>query len=147
MGFFEKLKRALKFLSLLKMEVCLLLCMFSSSIKKIPYDQLLQDKICLQYYHMNNVYCKDLPKLKIDDDHERFKINILKDSTDFNFYYIIITTLPSIIWSLFIGSWMDKYYDARKFLMICYSFGSFLEVGLLGLNSYMFNWGKLIQMN
>ena len=142
MGFCQKLKTALRFLSLLKMEVSLLLCMFCSYIKRIPYDQLLQDKICLQYYHMNNVYCKDLPKLKIDDDTEGFKINILKDSTDFNFYYIVINNLPAVIWSLFIGSWMDKYHDARKILIISYSFGSFLEVILLALNSYMFNWGK-----
>ena len=86
MGFCQKLKTALRFLSLLKVEVCLLLCIFSYSIKRIPYDQLLQDKICLQYYHMDNIYCKNLPKLKIEDDHEGFKINILKDSTDFNFY-------------------------------------------------------------
>ena len=142
MGFFEKLKRALKFLSLLKMEVSLILCMFTSFIKRIPYDQLVQDKICLQYYHMDNVYCKELPKLKIDDDPEGFKINILKDSTEFNFYYIMLTNLPSIIWQLFIGSWMDKYHDARKIVIICYSIGAFLEVGLLALNSYMFNWGK-----
>ena len=142
MGFCQKLKRSLKFLSLLKMEVCLLLCMFTASIKRIPYDQLLQDKICLQYYHMDNDYCKDLPELKIEDDLKGFKINILKDSTDFNFYYIIFTTLPSVIWSLFIGSWMDKYHHARKCLIICYSLGSFLEVILLGLNSYMFDWGK-----
>ena len=142
MGFCQKLKTALRFLSLLKVEVCLLLCIFSYSIKRIPYDQLLQDKICLQYYHMGNVYCKDLPKLKIDDDHEGFKINILKDSTDFNFYYIIITNLPSVIYSLFVGSWMDKYHHARKCLIISYTIGALLEVVLLGLNSYMFNWGK-----
>ena len=142
MGFCQKLKTALRFLSLLKMEVSFLLCMFSANIKKIPFNQLLQDKICLQYYHMDNVYCKDLPKLKIDDDPDGFKINILKDSTDFNFYYIVINNLPAVIWSLFIGSWMDKYHHARKIVIICYSFGQFLEVILLGLNSYMFNWGK-----
>ena len=142
MGFCQKLKTALKFLSLLKLEVCLSLCIFSSNIKRIPYEQLLQDKICLQNYHMDNVYCKDLPKLKIDDDPEGFKIKILKDSTDFNFYYIIITNSPSVIYSLFIGSWMDKYHHARKCLIICYTFGAFLEVVLLGLNSYMINLGK-----
>ena len=142
MGFFEKLKRALKFLSLLKMEVSLLLFTFTYFIKRIPYEQLLQDKICLQYYHMDNVYCKNLPKLKVEDDPEGLKINILKDSTGFNFYYIILTNLPPVFWSLFIGSWMDKYHHARKIVIICYSFGQFLEVILLGLNSYMFNWGK-----
>ena len=142
MGFCQKLKTALKFLSLLKLEVCLSLCMFSANIKRIPYDQLLQDKICLQYYHMDNVYCKDLPGLKTDDDPKGFKINILKDSTDFNFYYIMFTNLPSVFWSLFIGSWMDKYHHARKCLIISYTFGSFLEVVFLGLNSYMFNLGK-----
>ena len=142
MGFCQKLKTALRFLSLLKMEVSFLLCMFCSYIKRIPYEQLLQDKICLQYYHMDNVYCKNLPKLKVEDDPEGFKINILKDSTGFNFYYIILTNLPPVFWSLFIGSWMDKYHNARKILIICYSFGSLLEVILLGLNSYMFNWGK-----
>ena len=146
-SFGKKAKTALKFISLLKLEVCILLSMLAFSIRGIPFNQLLQDKICMQNYGNDRKYCRDLAEITVEDDPKGFKIKILKDVTDMGLYFVLILTLPSVFWSLFIGPWMDKYPHARKILIIVYSIGALLEVILYALNAYMFNWGKIILIN
>ena len=146
-SFGKKVKTAFKFISLLKPEVCILLSMFAFHIRGIPFNQLLQDKICMQNYGNDRKYCRDLAEITVEDDPKGFKIKILKDVTDMGLYFILILTLPSVFWSLFIGPWMDKYPHARKILIISYSIGSTLEVILCAFNAYMFNWGKIILIN
>ena len=146
-SFYQKFKTALKFISLLKPEFCVVLCMLSFSIRGIPFNQLLQDKICMQYCEDDRKYCRDLAENTVEDDPKGFKIKILKDVTDMGLYFVLILTLPSVFWSLFIGPWMDKYPHARKILIIVYSIGALLEVILCALNAYMFNWGKIILIN
>lgn len=137
----EKSKRLFMFLSFLRLEVFVLFYMFTYYIKRVPLEQLVQDKICLQYYNLSSDYCTKLPELSRDNDIGGFKSKILKEATQFNFYHTIIATCPSVIWSLFIGSWMDKYVHARKILLIVSAIGAFSEVVLIGLNAFMFNWG------
>ena len=146
-SFGEKVKTAFKFISLLKPEVFILLSSLAFSLRGIPFNQLLQDKICMQNYGNDRKYCIDLAEITVEDDPKGFKIKILKDVTELSFYFTLILTLPSVLWSLFIGPWMDKYPHARKILIIAYSIGSTLEVILCALNAYMFNWGKIKQIN
>lgn len=146
-SFGKKVKTALKFISLLKPEVCILLNMFAFSVRGIPFNQMLQDKICMQNYINDRQYCRDLAEITVEDDLKGYKIKILKDVTDMGLYFVLILTIPSVFWSLFIGPWMDKYPHARKILIIVYSIGATLEVILSGLNAYMFDWGKIRLIN
>ena len=141
-SFYQKFKTSLKFISLLKPELCVVLCMLSFSIRAIPFNQLLQDKICLQYNGTDRNYCSNLAEIDDKDDVNGLKVKILKDVTDMGLYVIIILTLPAVFYSLFIGPWMDKYSHARKVLLIIYCFAATLELILSGLNAYMFDWSK-----
>ena len=146
-SFYQKFKTALKFISLLKPEFCVVLCMLSFSIRGIPFNQLLQDKICMQHNGTDENYCSNLAEIDDKDDVNGLKTEILKDATEMGLYVIIILTLPAVFYSPLIGPWMDKYPHARKILLMVYCFAATLELILSGLNAYMFNWGKLKFIN
>ncbi|CAG2176864.1 unnamed protein product, partial [Oppiella nova] len=102
-------------------------------------DQLVQDKICLFKYKLNSTYCTDLSTMEDEDDYLHKKSDILADGTTYLMYYTIILTIPSVIASLFIGSWTDTYLKVKKILLIGGAIGSVLEMLILILNDVMYD--------
>ena len=145
-NFYQKFKTALRFISSLKPKFCVVSCMRSFSIRGIPLNQLLQNRICMQHNRIDENYCSNLAKTDDKDDVNGLNIKISKYVADMTFL-VIILTLSSVFDPHLIGPWMDKYPHARKILLIVNCFAATLELILSGLNAYMFDWGKLKLIN
>ncbi|XP_054157505.1 proton-coupled folate transporter-like [Oppia nitens] len=115
-----KLKKFYDFLCLLTVEPYLFAFMFVLHLKKVPTDQMVQDKICLYKYQLDSHYCAVLSTMTSDEDYLQMKSKILSDTTNYTVYSVILMTLPSVIASLFIGSWIDNYIKAKKYLLMSY---------------------------
>jgi len=70
-------------------------------------NQLIQDKICKLVYKQNDSYCLKVSNLEAGglDDPKNLKILILTKSAEFNLYLTLLSTVPSIFWCIFLGSW------------------------------------------
>ncbi len=136
---YHKFKRTLTFISLLKIELFLFVFVFCVSLKKVPLNQLIQDKLCRLKYNMSEQFCINLSQMKKTDKYYEFKSIILGDGVQYNMYHTLITVCPAIVWSLFLGSWIDNYKNGRKviFLMgsLCFALESFMNA----INSYFFH--------
>ena len=125
----------------LKVEPFLCLYMFSYSLSSIAISQLIQDKLCRFTYSQSAQYCLEINSQEFDHSADRTKSQILTDSSYLSLYRMIITTIPCAIWSLFIGSWSDKYIHGRKLIMIFGTIGAFLESISLIINAAVFSAG------
>lgn len=134
-----KFRRTIGFLALMNVEPVLFAMMFFFSLKRTPTDQLIQDKICLLKYGAPPNYCLALPRMKPDDDYLHIKSAVLEDTTRFSMYHTLTTTIPSLIAGLLIGSWTDRYQNAKKVLMIAGAISAVLEAAIMVANAYFFD--------
>ncbi|CAG2105249.1 unnamed protein product [Medioppia subpectinata] len=110
----------------------------------VPIDQLIQDKICRVEYRLAANYCRQLSTLSADDDYLHMKSQILADGSTFTIYQILILTLPSVLATLFIGSWTDTYIKAKKAILIAGAVAAVCEAVMLCLNSYYFDLSQYV---
>lgn len=125
----------------LKVEPFLCLYMFSYSLSSISISQLIQDKLCRFTYGQTAQYCLEINSQEFDHSADHTKSAILTDSSYISLYRMIISTIPCVIWSLFIGSWSDKHIHGRKLIMIFGTIGAFLESIALIINAAAFRAG------
>ena len=145
MGSFKNnINKCLSFVYLLRIEPYLILTLFATSIKRVPLDQLIQDKICLQKYNLSKEFCYNLPQMDSSAANYSYKSLILSDSSEFSFFHALISTLPSIVWSLFIGSWTDRYINAKWILLLLAGLASSIESLLILLSCIKFHSSNLI---
>ena len=79
-----RLIRAWRFMKLLRVEPYMFMVIFQMSLKMTPAHQLLQDKICMNWYKTTTQYCIDLPTLKEEDSEQgHYKTRILADVAQF----------------------------------------------------------------
>ena len=123
-------------LSQLKVEPFIFIYMFTYSLSSVPITQLAQDKLCRFEYHKNSYYCVNINSQQNYND--PIKSRILADVSYFYLYRTMVSTFPCVIWSLFIGSWSDKYIHGRKVLMCAGAIGAILETIILMINAYSF---------
>ncbi|CAG2171004.1 unnamed protein product [Oppiella nova] len=64
-----KLRRFYEFLCLLTVEPYFFAFMFVFAMKKVPSDQLIQDKICRLTYKLDTTYCTLLPTMSANEDY------------------------------------------------------------------------------
>ena len=136
MGCMEAIKR-------LRIEPFLFLFMLAFALEGLTITQMAQDKICLYKYNLSSDYCARLSEQISTDSIYDTKNQILSDVTTFTLYKTLITTVPIIIWSLFLGAWADRHERAPKFLMSVVSISSCIETILLLFNAIYFEQGKL----
>src|SRR5208282_3372103 len=123
----HKLKRFLTFIKLLRTEFFMLIFAFCFSLRKTPLDQLIQDKLCRHKYNMSQDFCTNLPEMKKDHKFYEYKSQILTDAVQYNMYHTLITVCPAIVWSLFLGAWIDNYKHGTKVIFIISSITAGLE--------------------
>jgi len=103
-SFKSKCQSIFNFIKILRVEPFMFLLLFQYSLKSLPTSQMLQDKICRQWYNQSKEYCHGLSKMHGgnggDDD---YKSKVLADAALFSNYYLIISIVPTILWSLFVG--------------------------------------------
>ncbi|CAG2106821.1 unnamed protein product [Medioppia subpectinata] len=101
--------------------------MFVLTLKGVPGAQLVEDKLCLLNYNLNSSYCLWLPVMNETQDILGKKSAILAESTNYLLYATLILTIPSILTSVFIGAWTDRYQPAKKMLLIVGGLSGVLE--------------------
>ena len=138
----EKIKLFFRFISLLKVEVLMFVLTFSFYFKRTPLEVLIQDKLCRNDYNLSQEFCYRLPYLtKIDSDYE-MKDKILSEAVKYKMYQSIINNLPTFLWPLFMGAWIDNYRAARKIILIIGAVTHCMEAVINFFNCYYFESGK-----
>ena len=130
----------------LRLEPFLFLFMLASALEGLTITQMAQDKICLYKYKQSSDYCGRLSEQISTDSVFDYKNQILSDVTTFSLYRTLITTIPVIFWSLFLGSWADRHERAPKFLMSVVAISSCIETTLLIFNAIYFDQGKVLKV-
>jgi len=125
----------------LKIEPYVFLFFTCIQITEITSTQLIQDKICLFKYNRSAIYCAQINDEKSDSVEDNIKSEILSDLAQYIIYRTIISSLPSILLSLFIGSWTDKYIHGRKIILCLASLGYAAQFALLLWNAIKFELG------
>ena len=135
-------RKVFEFISLLRVEPYLFVYHFIYTLTKVPTNQLIEDKLCLFVYKLNSSYCYALPEMSDEEDYLGKKSDILKEVTNVTLYMAILLTFPSIIASLFVGSWADSYSKAKKVLLIAGAITAICEGIILVLNIYFYDSSK-----
>jgi len=139
---YHQFKRFLTFVKLLKAEFFTFIFMFCYLLRKTPLDQLIQDKLCRLKYNLSVEFCENLPQMKKSDESYEYKSLILGDAVQYNMYHTLITTCPAILWSLFLGGWIDNYKNGKKAIFLIGSLTAGLETFMNAINAYYFNLSK-----
>jgi len=138
----------LSFICLLRVEPFVLTFLFTFLIGSVPQGQMIQDKICIQKYNLSREFCHDLPEFKdVTNPDYHYKSLILKDATQFTLYTTIAATVPSIFWSLFFGSWSDKYVHAKKILLLLGGLSGVVQSALCIYQAVYFDIGMSQQID
>lgn len=125
----------------LTMEPIVFIVILIYMLKRIPTDQLIQDKLCIQRYNLSVSYCHNLPIIK--DDPIGMKSTILTDVTRMSLYINFINTIPVMFISIIIGPFIDNYKPAKRLLLIFASIMTIAEMSILALNAYFFHASKI----
>ncbi|CAG2174358.1 unnamed protein product, partial [Oppiella nova] len=88
---------------------------------------------------MSDEFCYYLPYITANDANHEIKTLILSDTVTYNMYHTWITLAPGIVWSMFLGTWIDKYISGRKAIFIVGSITQTMEAAINTLNSYYFD--------
>jgi hypothetical protein len=92
------------FIKILRVEPFLFMLVFQWNLKSLPTSQMLQDKVCRLWYNQTVEYCQGLSKMQGGHgEADDYKSKVLADTAQFSQYQTIISTVPAIFWSLFIG--------------------------------------------
>ena len=143
----QRFQKFLAFVSLLKVEPFMIILAMSSYLRRIPLEVLIQDKLCRNEYHMDQEFCLNLPYMREDEPNHEIKTAILSDAVTYNMYHTWITMTPGILWSIFLGPWIDKYVHGRKVIFLVGSITQAIEAAMNALNSYYFESRKCFQTN
>ena len=132
----SRLYKTISFIRLLRIEPYLFLSCLSMMLTSTPLPQLKQDKICRLKYNRTVDECINLAKLNptTEDGSIDFKSAILIESAQLSNYYTMISTLPTFLWVLILGPWIDRYVKGRKIILIASNLGS---IATLVLELYM----------
>ena len=131
-----------KFLSMLKLEFYMGIIAIVFYMKTTPLDVLIQDKICKLKYNMSDDFCLQLSSIDEEDDNYHYKNQILSDVVNFKSYQNLIYYIPGTIWSLFLGSWCDRYTKAKKWILLIGAITTAIECLMNAINSYYFSLSK-----
>ncbi|KAH9399508.1 hypothetical protein TYRP_017920 [Tyrophagus putrescentiae] len=130
-----------KYLSVqqLRVEPFILLYMFGYSLSAMAVSQLVQDKLCRVDYDQTAAFCISINSANFDHGAESIKSNIITSGAYITLYRTLLSTLPCIVWAVFLGPWSDTYVHGRKFIMIAGASAAALESFILIINAADFN--------
>ncbi|KAH7643058.1 hypothetical protein HUG17_9749 [Dermatophagoides farinae] len=123
----------------LRVEPFVLLYMIGYSLSAMAVSQLVQDKLCRVDYDQSSIFCISINSADFDHGGETIKSDIIKDATYITLYRTLLSTLPCIIWALFLGPWSDNYVNGRKYIMIVGAIAAALESVILIINASLFD--------
>ncbi|XP_054156476.1 uncharacterized protein LOC128954893 [Oppia nitens] len=136
------------FLRLLTVELYLFVFTFVNTMKRVLTDQLVEDKVCLQYYHYPEDWCRQMhtmPDSILSDDEDssrQWKQSVLDESRKVRLYKLAMSVLPLVLATMLIGHWTDTYIKGKKYVLILGAIATIAECGILVLNDYYFDWSQ-----
>ncbi len=139
----QKFKRILKFVTLLRVEPYMVLIAFCFQMRQTPLNLLIQDKLCRQKYNMSVEFCTNLQEMKESEKNYKIKTLVLGDAVQYNMYHTLMQFCPGLVWSLFLGAWIDKYINGRKTIFLIGAITSSIEAAINTLNAYYFDSSEL----
>ena len=134
------LSKTIDFIKRSRLEPLIIGYDFSSALRNVATQQLIQDKICLRSYTESNDYCHLLSQANNSDTKEQ----IVTQVSQYLGYKELLIVIPSILSALFIGSWCDRFLNGKRYCMLSTTFSQFLENVFLLLNAYYFGAGKSV---
>lgn len=137
-----------KYLSVqqLRVEPFILLYMFGYSLSAMAVSQLVQDKLCRVDYDQTAAFCISINSANFDHGAESIKSNIITSGAYITLYRTLLSTLPCIVWAVFLGPWSDTYVHGRKFIMIAGASAAALESFILIINAADFNASRFLSL-
>ena len=99
-------------------------------------QQLMQDKLCQFKYHQSAEFCFSLS----EKESSTMKNHILADMSSYFSIKESVSVLPSIIFTLFAGSWCDRLKNGRRYVLMATLWGQSLETLFLLLNTIFYDW-------
>lgn len=123
-----------KFLATLRVEPLAFVGIFAMLTKQLAFQQMIQDKICLQRYQESEDTC-----LFLSESSSPNKNHILSDVTAFLTARELLGLIPSILTTVYIGAWCDKFISARRIIILFGLIGSIGDICLLLINSIAFD--------
>src|SRR6218665_3702522 len=117
-----------------RVEPFMLLYMFGYSLSGMAVSQLIQDKLCRIDYDQSTTFCISINSKDFDHGAEKIKSNILAETAYITLYRTLLSTLPCMIWAVFLGPWSDTYVHGRKLIMIAGAIAAALESFILIIN-------------
>lgn len=127
-----------QFINQLRVEPFVFFYMFSMTTSQMIQMLLGQDKFCVLEYKQSYNFCINFNQMNLDSNQDQIQSQVLIQLTKLSLYATIINIVPLLIWSLFIGSWCDKYIHGRKCLMLFSSLGLIFDMILVMINAYYF---------
>ncbi|XP_074600475.1 putative peptidoglycan muropeptide transporter SLC46 [Brevipalpus obovatus] len=111
------------YLKVINLDVfCFLIC-FVLGFTDISLNQVVQDKICLNDFKLSSKVCSNIQDRK---DYLTQAIDIYGQVTLWKSYSSLIDCIPSILVTLFIGKWLDRYPKMMKYVLAAGPFAFFL---------------------
>lgn len=111
-----------------------LIFVFGLTVQSTVVTQMIEDKICLNKYGFKLTDCAD--------EHSDAKIVVLREASTLSSYRSILSSLPTIGTTLFIGSWINNYPNHLKFIIVMPAISSILQVMFLTGNAIFFSLGE-----
>ncbi|XP_025017371.1 uncharacterized protein LOC107365748 isoform X2 [Tetranychus urticae] len=110
-----------------------LVFVFGLTIQSTVVTQMIEDKICLNQYGFRLADCAD--------EHSDAKIAVLREASTISSYRSILSGLPAIVTTLFVGPWINNYPNHLKLIIVMPAISSILQVMFLTGNAIFFSLG------
>ena len=108
---------------------CIVLASSRISFKAFSFQNLLIEKVCLTNLQLDEQICANLK------NHTKEEVEVQKLAASLGMYLSIMSALPAVIVSLFLGPWSDV--NGRKPLMIFPMIGTILTQVIYIVNTYL----------
>ncbi|XP_074598901.1 putative peptidoglycan muropeptide transporter SLC46 [Brevipalpus obovatus] len=115
-GWWSKLSRGkiLDTIKVFRIDLYVLMFAFTMGITHVPSNQLVQDKICLNDFLLSPEICRNIQERP---EYTKEAIAIYRKTTLFSTYASLVIFVPSILVTLFLGRWLDRYPQNLKFVL------------------------------
>ena len=119
-----------------RIEPLCFIAVFGGVTRLLSYQQLVQDKICIQEFHQSLDFCQELSAASDSPE----KNAILARVSTFMLQKELISLIPNILMSLLVGSWCDRFPSAMRYSLFVAVIAQGIESIVLAFNAYYFEW-------
>ncbi|KAF7491723.1 hypothetical protein SSS_03668 [Sarcoptes scabiei] len=105
----------------------------------LTIGMLLQDKICHNLYNQSEHFCQHINENRFDSNRTELRNEILAYTASFQNYNNLLRSIPLFLWSLFFGSFLDRFPSATKFIFVWLNLIEIFVIAFYALNVIFFD--------